>query len=125
MEITPELKTRLKENDIPEDTFVRRVYRGESIEKASTRPVQEKKLDDATKKELEKRGIPYLTYYKRIKRGMPYEEAIKKPVQKKVIFSEKDKEIMKKHNVSESLAKRRLRYSTWTREKALTTPPKK
>ncbi|MFH6578679.1 hypothetical protein ACHM05_06575, partial [Staphylococcus aureus] len=98
---------------------------GESIEKASTRPVQEKKLDDATKKELEKRGIPYLTYYKRIKRGMPYEEAIKKPVQKKVVFSEKDKEIMKKHNVSESLAKRRLRYSTWTREKALTTPPKK
>lgn len=125
MEITPEIRARLKENDIPEETFRKRVYNGENIERASTRPVQQKKLDEATKKELEKRGIRYFTYWLRRKRGMSHEQAMKQPVQKKHVFSDKEKEIMKENNVSEALAKRRLRYSTWTREEALSTPPKK
>lgn len=125
MDITPEIKKRLKQNDIPEQTFITRVYKGEDVDRASTRPVQKKTLDKVTKKELEKNGIPYLTYYARIKRGMSHEEAMKKPVQKKNVFSKKEKQIMEKHNVSESLAKRRLRYSTWTRKDALTTPPRK
>ncbi|MBF0795232.1 hypothetical protein [Mammaliicoccus lentus] len=123
MEITPEIQARLKENDIPEHTFEKRLYKGESIEEASTRPVQKKTLDEETKKILEKNGIKYTTYWQRINRGMSHEKAISQPVQARPNFSEKEKEIMKENGVSERLARRRLRYPNWSRKDALSLPP--
>ena len=55
MEITPEIRAKLKKNNIPEHTFEKRLYKGESIEEASTRPFQKKTLDDATKETLRKK----------------------------------------------------------------------
>ncbi|HCU7653977.1 TPA: hypothetical protein OVC47_001563 [Staphylococcus aureus] len=124
MEVSDEIKKRLKKNNIPEKTYIKRRYKGEDIEEASTRPVQQKKLDKQTKEELEKRGIQYVTYWQRRNRGMSHEQAMTQPKQKRVKFTDEEKRIMKEHNVSESLARRRMRYSKWTREQVLTTPPR-
>lgn len=125
MEITPEIRAKLKENNIPEHTFEKRLYKGESIEEASTRPFQKKTLDEETKATLRKNGIKYTTYWQRVNRGMSSEEAMTKAPQKSNKLTEKEKEIIKEHGVSEELAKRRLRYPNWTRKQALTTPPSK
>ncbi|MDK7284307.1 hypothetical protein [Staphylococcus pettenkoferi] len=125
MEISPEMKARLERNNIPEKTFEKRLYKGESVEEASTRPLQKKTLDKATKETLRKNKIKYTTYWQRVNRGMTPEEAMTKPPQKSNKLTEKEKEIIKEYGVSEQLATRRLRYPNWTREEALTTPPSK
>lgn len=74
MEITPEIKAKLKRNNIPEHTFEKRLYKGESVEEASTRPLQKKTLDEKTKETLRKNKIKYTTYWQRVNRGMTPEE---------------------------------------------------
>ena len=101
------------------------MYKGESVEEASTRPLQKKTLDEKTKETLRKNKIKYTTYWQRVNRGMTPEEAMTKPPQKSNKLTAKEKEIIKEYGVSEQLAKRRLRYPNWTREEALTTPPSK
>lgn len=125
MEISPEIKAKLKRNNIPEHTFEKRLYKGESVEEASTRPLQKKTLDEKTKETLRKNKIKYTTYWQRVNRGMTPEEAMTKPPQKSNKLTAKEKEIIKEYGVSEQLAKRRLRYPNWTRKEALTTPPSK
>lgn len=125
MEISPEIREKLRKNNIPEHTFEKRLYKGESIEEASTRPVQKKTLDEATKEQLKKNKIKYTTYWQRINRGMSPEEAMTRPPQKSNKLTEKEKEIIKEYGVPQELAERRLRYPNWTRKQALTTPPSK
>lgn len=122
-ELTDKIRKNLEKHNISEKTYKQRIANGHNPEDASTTPVKHVGLDDEIRKNLKKNKINYTTYWNRVNTGMSPEKASTLPVQRKITFSAEELQVMEENDVSKALAKRRLRYGTWSRKQALTTPP--